>query len=282
MLANLVGLAGAVPDGWISLATGDPYLAGAMPFEGTAEKAERVRTAIAEHNLPIDAAVMPRARFGRKRLLISDMDSTIIGQECIDELADAVGLKPQISEITERAMRGELDFEAALTSRVAMLRGLSLNELDRTLRERITLNAGARTLIATMKAHGAATLLVSGGFTFFTSRVARMAGFDADLGNTLRDDGVALTGEVGRPILGREAKREALIEAVTQLGASPEDAIAMGDGANDLDMIRAAGIGVAYKAKPLVAAEANASIQHTDLTAALFFQGYRASDVVKG
>jgi phosphoserine phosphatase len=282
MLANLVGLAGAVPDGWISLATGDPYLAGAMPFEGTAEKAERVRTAIAEHSLPIDAAVMPRVRFARKRLLISDMDSTIIGQECIDELADAVGLKPQISEITERAMRGELDFEAALTSRVAMLRGLSLNELDRTLRERITLNPGARTLIATMKAHGAATLLVSGGFTFFTSRVARMAGFDADLGNTLRDDGVALTGEVGRPILGREAKREALIEAVTQLGASPEDAIAMGDGANDLDMIRAAGIGVAYKAKPLVAAEANASIQHTDLTAALFFQGYRASDVVKG
>jgi phosphoserine phosphatase len=282
MLANLVGLAGAVPDGWISLASGDPYLAGAMPFEGAAEKAERVRTAIAEHNLPIDTAVMPRARFGRKRLLISDMDSTIIGQECIDELADAVGLKPQISEITERAMRGELDFEAALTSRVAMLRGLSLNELDRTLRERITLNAGARTLIATMKAHGAATLLVSGGFTFFTSRVARMAGFDADLGNTLRDDGVALTGEVGRPILGREAKREALIEAVTQLGTSPEDAIAMGDGANDLDMIRAAGIGVAYKAKPLVAAEANASIQHTDLTAALFFQGYRASDVVKG
>ena len=133
-----------------------------------------------------------------------------------------------------------------------------------------------------MKAHGAATLLVSGGFTFFTSRVAQMAGFHADLGNTLRDDGVALTGEVGRPILGREAKREALIEAVGQLGASPEDAIAMGDGANDLDMIRAAGIGVAYKAKPLVAAEANASIQHTDLTAALFFQGYRASDIVKG
>jgi phosphoserine phosphatase len=281
MLANLVGLAGAVPGGWISLATGAPYLAGAMPFEGTAEKAERLRAAIAEHNLPIDSAVMPRARFGRKRLLISDMDSTIIGQECIDELADAVGLKPQISEITERAMRGELDFEAALTSRVAMLRGLSLNELDRTLRERITLNPGARSLIATMKAHGAATLLVSGGFTFFTSRVAQMAGFDANLGNTLRDDGVALTGEVGRPILGREAKREALIEAVTQLGTSPEDAIAMGDGANDLDMIRAAGIGVAYKAKPLVAAEANASIQHTDLTAALFFQGYRASDIVK-
>jgi phosphoserine phosphatase len=281
MLANLVGLARAVPGGWIELASGNPFIAGAMPFEGTAEKAARLRAAIAEHNLPIDAAVMPRARFGRKRLLISDMDSTIIGQECIDELADAVGLKPQISEITERAMRGELDFEAALTSRVAMLRGLSLNELDRTLRERITLNPGARTLIATMKAHGAATLLVSGGFTFFTSRVAQMAGFHADLGNTLRDDGVALTGEVGRPILGREAKREALIEAVTQLGTSPEDAIAMGDGANDLDMIRAAGIGVAYKAKPLVAAEANASIQHTDLVAALFFQGYRAADIVK-
>ncbi len=130
MLANLVGLARAVPGGWIGLASGNPFVAGAVPFEGTAEKAARLRAAFAEHSLPIDAAVMPRARFGHKRLLISDMDSTIIGQECIDELADAVGLKPQISEITERAMRGELDFEAALTSRVAMLRGLSLNELD--------------------------------------------------------------------------------------------------------------------------------------------------------
>ncbi|MFN7179381.1 phosphoserine phosphatase SerB [Hyphomonas sp.] len=282
LLPAFVGLAGAQPAGWMDLTSGAPLTAAAMPFRGPEDAAQKLRTVIAQHNLPIDAAVMPAAQFRRKRLLISDMDSTIIGQECIDELADAVGLKPQISEITERAMRGELDFEAALTSRVAMLRGLPLSELDRTLRERITLNAGARTLIATMKAHGAATLLVSGGFTFFTSRVAEMAGFNAHLGNLLADDGLALTGEVGHPIIGREAKREALLEAVSQLGIGTDDAIAMGDGANDLDMIRAAGLGIAYKAKPLVAAEANASIQHTDLTAALFFQGYRASDFVHG
>jgi phosphoserine phosphatase len=282
LLPAFAGLAGAQPAGWIDLALDAPLTAAAMPFRGPADAAKKLRTVIAQHNLPIDAAVMPAAQFRRKRLLISDMDSTIIGQECIDELADAVGLKPQISEITERAMRGELDFEAALTSRVAMLRGLPLSALERTLRERITLNAGARTLIATMKAHGAKTLLVSGGFTFFTSRVAEMAGFNAHLGNLLADDGLALTGEVARPIIGREAKREALLEAVSQLGIGTDDAIAMGDGANDLDMIRAAGLGIAYKAKPLVAAEANASIQHTDLTAALFFQGYRASDFVHG
>ena len=282
LLAAAVGLAGALPAGWVHLSSGNPLEAGAMPFQSTQGTAEKVRSVIAEHKLPIDVAVMPAAQFRRKRLLISDMDSTIIGQECIDELADAVGLKPQISEVTERAMRGELDFEAALTSRVAMLRGLPLSELDRTLRERITLNAGARTLIATMKAHGAATRLVSGGFTFFTSRVAEMAGFNAHLGNLLADDGLALTGEVGRPIIGREAKHEALLEAVSQLGIGTEDTIAMGDGANDLDMIRAAGLGVAYKAKPVVVAQANASIQHTDLTAALFFQGYKASEFVHG
>jgi phosphoserine phosphatase len=179
-------------------------------------------------------------------------------------------------------MRGELDFEAALTERVAMLRGLPLGELDRTLRERITLNPGARTLIATMKAHGAATLLVSGGFTFFTSRVAQMAGFAAHQGNTLLDDGKALTGEVGQPILGRAAKRTALLDAAAALGAGPHDALALGDGANDLDMIQAAGLGIAYRAKPIVASEASAAIRHTDLTAALFFQGFTAADFVHG
>jgi len=234
-----------------------------VPFAASGEGAAELRRGI-EAAGPVDAAIMPAARFGKKRLLISDMDSTIIGQECIDEIADAVGLKAKISEITERAMRGELDFEAALTERVSMLKGLPLGALARTLEERITLNPGARTLIATMKANGARTLLVSGGFTYFTSRVAELAGFESHQGNTLIDDGAALTGEVGRPILGREAKRAALIEAAAALGATPEETIAMGDGANDLDMIRASGLGVAYKAKPVVAAEATGANEAAD------------------
>ena len=281
MTAGAIVMAGASPTGWAPLASGGPLNAGYAAFESSPETAAKVRAMIELH-AEIDVAVMPATMFGKKRLLISDMDSTIIGQECIDELADAVGLKPQISEITERAMRGELDFEAALTSRVAMLRGLPLGELDRTLRERITLNPGARTLIATMKAHGAQTLLVSGGFTFFTSRVAQLAGFASHQGNTLIDDGAALTGDVGQPILGRAAKRTALLEAATALGVGAQDAIALGDGANDLDMIKAAGLGIAYHAKPVVAAEAAASIRHTDLTAALFFQGFTAADFVHG
>ena len=279
--AGAIVMSGGSPTGWVQLASGEPLSASYAAFETSPETAAKVRAMIERH-AEIDAAVMPAHLFGRKRLLISDMDSTIIGQECIDELADAVGLKPQISEITERAMRGELDFEAALTSRVAMLRGLPLGELDRTLRERITLNPGARTLIATMKAHGAQTLLVSGGFTFFTSRVAQLAGFASHQGNTLIDDGAALTGEVGQPILGRAAKRTALLEAAAAFSAGPEDAIALGDGANDLDMIKAAGLGIAYHAKPVVAAEAAASIRHTDLTAALFFQGFTAAQFVHG
>lgn len=280
VLAAAITAAGGAPGEGFALSADGPVHAGGYRFTlpASAEPAG-LRTWI-EERLAADIALMPAVRFGRKRLLISDMDSTIIGQECIDELADAVGLKAKISEITERAMRGELDFEAALTERVAMLKGLPLGELERTFSERITLNPGARTLIATMKAHGAATLLVSGGFTYFTSRVAAQAGFDGHQGNTLIDDGAALTGEVGRPILGREAKRTALLEAVRALGAGPEDALAMGDGANDLDMIRAAGLGVAYMAKPVVAAEAAAAIRYTDLTAALYFQGYSSTDLV--
>lgn len=216
----------------------------------------------------------------RKRLLISDMDSTIIGQECLDELADFAGLKAEVSAITERAMRGELDFAGALTQRVAMLKGLDLSALEACHRERVRLNPGARELVATMKAHGARCVLVSGGFRYFTTRVAQMAGFDADRANTLIDDGAALTGEVGMPILGREAKLAALLEETAALGGSPEDAIAMGDGANDLDMIKAAGLGVAYRAKPIVAAQTRARIEHTDLRAALFFQGYGVGEVV--
>ena len=266
----------------LSLSDGAPIHAGGFTFtmpEDTPPAGLRARL---EAVIEADIAVMPRARYGRKRLLISDMDSTIIGQECIDELADAVGLKAEISGITERAMRGELNFESALTERVAMLKGLPLGELQRTLEQRLTLNAGARTLVATMKAHGARTVLVSGGFTFFTSRIAALAGFEAQQGNTLLDDGAALTGEVGLPILGRAAKREALETFASAGGFAPSDALALGDGANDLDMIKAAGLGVAYQAKPVVAAEAHGAIRHTDLTAALFFQGFTAADFVHG
>ena len=216
----------------------------------------------------------------RKRLLISDMDSTIISQECLDELADFAGLKAEVSAITEQAMRGELDFEAALRGRVSMLKGLPVTSLAMCYSARISLNPGARKLTSTMKANGARCVLVSGGFTFFTSRVAAAAGFEADRANTLLDNGVALTGGIAEPILGRAAKLSALEEEAAALGATPADAIALGDGANDLDMLKAAGIGVAYKAKPIVAAETTARIEHTDLTAALFFQGYREDEIV--
>ena len=227
----------------------------------------------------VDWAITPKAN-RKKRLLISDMDSTIIGQECLDELADFAGLKAEVSAITERAMRGELDFAGALTQRVAMLKGLGLDALAACHAQRVRLNPGARELVATMKAHGARCVLVSGGFGYFTSRVAAMAGFQADRANTLIDDGKVLTGEVGFPILGREAKLAALLEETAALGGAADDALAMGDGANDLDMIKAAGLGVAYKAKPVVAAQTRARIEHTDLRAALFFQGYTASEVV--
>lgn len=227
----------------------------------------------------VDWAITPPTN-RRKRLLISDMDSTIIGQECLDELADFAGLKAEVSAITERAMRGDLDFAGALTQRVAMLKGLGLDALAACHEQRVRLNPGARELVATMKAHGARCVLVSGGFRYFTSRVATMAGFEADRANTLIDDGARLTGEVGQPILGREAKLSALLEETAALGGAADDALAMGDGANDLDMIKAAGLGVAYKAKPVVAAQTRARIEHTDLRAALFFQGYGVSEIV--
>jgi phosphoserine phosphatase len=229
----------------------------------------------------IDWSITPVAK-RRKRLLISDMDSTIIGQECLDELADFAGLKSEVSAITERAMRGELDFESALTARVAMLKGLNLQALEDCYIGRVSLNPGARTLTATMTANGARCILVSGGFTYFTSRVAHAAGFAADRANLLLDDGAALTGHVARPILGREAKLTALLEETSALGLTAADALAIGDGANDLAMIRAAGLGIAYKAKPIVASETEARIEHTDLTAALFFQGYKVNEIVAG
>jgi phosphoserine phosphatase len=220
----------------------------------------------------VDVIVQP-AKTRAKKLLIADMDSTIIGQECIDELADFAGLKSEISAITERAMRGELDFEAALTERVGMLKGLSESILEECFRTRITLNPGARTLVRTMNARGAMSVLVSGGFTFFVERVARLAGFQHFRANELLLDGGKLTGEVVRPILGREAKEAALRQYAKEAGVPLFATLAAGDGANDLDMIGAAGLGAAYRAKPKVAAAADAEINHADLTALLYAQG---------
>ncbi|HKD21606.1 MAG TPA: phosphoserine phosphatase SerB [Rhizomicrobium sp.] len=215
----------------------------------------------------------------RKRLLVADMDSTIISCECLDELADMAGLKPQVSAITERAMRGEIEFAPALRERVALLKGLPLSALARAYDERVRLNPGARALLATMRAHGAKTLLVSGGFTFFTKRVAAAAGFDSEQANTLLDDGAKLLGTVGEPILGREAKLEALELATRSAGLDFADTLAVGDGANDLAMIKRASLGVAYHAKPVVAEAASARIDHGDLTALLYLQGYRQGEI---
>ena len=228
----------------------------------------------------LDVNVVPSAN-RRKKLLIADMDSTIVGCECIDELADFVGLKPKVAAITERAMRGELDFPSALRERVALLRGLPLEAMARVYGERVKLNPGAKELTATMRTNGGYTLLVSGGFTYFTRRVAAEAGFDSHQGNSLADDGKALTGRVEEPILGREAKLQALETAIARLGWSTKDALAVGDGANDLDMIKRAGLGVAYHAKPIVAAAAGASIVHGDLTGLLYLQGYREDEIRK-
>jgi phosphoserine phosphatase len=216
-----------------------------------------------------------------KKLLVADMDSTIINVECLDELADMAGLKPQIAAITERAMRGELDFEAALQERVGMLKGLKLDALERTYAERVRLNPGAKSLLATMRAHGAHTMLVSGGFGYFTRRVAEEAGFHLERGNTLLDDGERLTGEVGMPILGREAKLQSLEDAVSTLKIDFAETLAVGDGANDLAMIQRAGLGVAYHAKPVVAEAASAAINHNDLTALLYLQGYSDSEIIR-
>ncbi len=216
----------------------------------------------------------------RKRLLVADMDSTIINVECLDELADFAGLKAEISAITQRAMRGELAFEGALRERVGMLKGLPVAALQQAYDQRVRLNPGARTLVRTMAAHGAHCALVSGGFKFFTARVAQAAGFQTDRANTLIEADGKLTGQVGEPILGKEAKLAALKEDAAALGIPLSATLAIGDGANDLAMIEAAGLGVAYRAKPMVAAQADAKVDHADLTALLYFQGYNASEFV--
>ncbi|HUF86239.1 MAG TPA: phosphoserine phosphatase SerB [Thermohalobaculum sp.] len=224
----------------------------------------------------IDLNAVP-AQGRRKRLLIADMDSTIIPVECIDELADDAGVKAEVAAITARAMAGELDFAGALRARLALMQGLSETALARVFAERIRLNPGAATLVRTMAAHGAHTALVSGGFSFFTERVAAAAGFAEHRANRLIFKDGRLAG-VAEPILGREAKLAALGEITARLGITPAAAIAVGDGANDLAMIEAAGLGVAYRAQPALEARADALIRHADLTALLHLQGYAESE----
>lgn len=227
----------------------------------------------------IDLALQPAAG-RRKKLLLADMDSTLIDQECIDELAAAAGVGAEVAAITERAMKGELDFDGALLARVALMKGLSENVIADVLASRITLRPGGATLVATMKAAGAYTALVSGGFTAFAAPVAAQLGFHEARANRLLIEDGRLTGDVARPILGRAAKAVALAALCAAKGLTARDVMAVGDGANDLAMLKAAGAGVAFRAKPIVAAECTLRIQHGDLTALLYLQGYKREDFV--
>jgi phosphoserine phosphatase len=235
----------------------------------------------ARGDLPIDVVVQPRID-RRKKLFLADMDSTMIGQECVDELADFAGLKAHVAAITERAMRGEIAFEPALRERVALLKGLPVSVVDEVLKQRITLTPGGRELVATMRAHGGYTCLISGGFTLFTNAVAAMIGFHENRANELKVADGKLTGEVAEPILGRAAKLATLIELRESFDLDNLDTLVVGDGANDLGMIEEAGLGIAYHAKPAVAAAAAARIDHGDLTALLYAQGYKREEFVGG
>lgn len=226
-----------------------------------------------------DVAVLPVTNL-KKKLLLADMDSTIIEQECLDELASFAGVKKQVVEITEKAMRGEIDFEEALRARVEMLKGIPLTALEQCWQEKITLSSGAKTLVQTMRSNGARCVLVSGGFTFFTKRVAELIGFDAHYGNHLLDDGKHLIGEVESPILGKDAKLQTLLAEINNEKLSLSDTLAIGDGANDQAMIEGAGLGIAVHAKPILAQYSDAEVRRTDLTSVLYFQGYQERDFV--
>jgi phosphoserine phosphatase len=273
-----VGKFHVIEDGWLA----EPRVRGfrfAAPADLPLAQLRRAVTAALDGE-PLDIAlVADDISFRRRKLLVADMESTIIEQEMLDELADFIGARDKIAEITERAMRGEIDFEAALKARVGMLSGLDATVLDR-VSARMTYMPGARTLVATMKAHGAYCALVSGGFTVFTSRIAQALGFDEHQANVLEIQDGKLTGRVREPILGRAAKRAAIERLTAKLGLDPAQTLAVGDGANDLDMLGAAGLGVAFRAKPKVreataAMENGAVITHGDLTSLLHLQGYR-------
>jgi phosphoserine phosphatase len=227
--------------------------------------------------LPVDLIVQPAAG-RRKKLLVADMDSTMIAQECIDELADLLGTKDRVAEITARAMRGDIEFVPALRERVALLAGLDVAAIDRLLGERITLRPGAATLVATMRAHGAFTALVTGGFTQFTLPLAERLGFHTSEANVLIVENGKLTGGIVEPVRGEFAKRDALKRLCAELGLAASETLAVGDGANDIAMLSAAGLGVAFHAQPSVAAAAAARIDHADLTALLYAQGYRQEE----
>ena len=228
----------------------------------------------------VDANVVP-SQGRRKQLLVADMDSTMIEQECIDELAAALDLKPQVAEITDRAMRGELDFAQALDTRVALLKGLERKTIEEVRRGAITLAPGGRALVQTMKAYGAYTSLVSGGFTFFADYFAKRIGFDEAIANVLEFDGERLTGTVTKPIVDKDTKKKRLLDLVDERDLDRSQTLAVGDGANDLDMLGVAGFGVALHAKPAVAAAAGIRIDHGDLTALLYLQGYYDDEFVR-
>jgi phosphoserine phosphatase len=229
---------------------------------------------------PVDVVVQPHDE-RRKKLFVADMDSTMIGQECIDELADYAGFKDRVAAITERAMRGEIEFEPALRERVALLKGLPASVIDTVIAERIRLTPGGRALVATMRANGAYTCIVSGGFTAFTSVIGAMIGFDENHANTLLVDANGkLTGTVAEPILGRDAKLQTLNALRERFALGEDDTLAVGDGANDIPMVEAAGLGVAYHGKPAIKQAAAARIDHGDLTALLYAQGYRREEFV--
>ncbi len=247
--------------------------------DGTDESAAEAQLRALIGDQKIDVAVQD-ADTRRKKFLIADMDSTMIGQECIDELAAEVGLKDKVSLITARAMNGEIAFEPALRERVALLKGLPIKVVDEVIEKRITLTPGGLELIATMKARGHYTALVSGGFTVFTAPISARLGFHENRANILLEKDGILTGEVAEPILGKQAKVDALVDIAARLGIDTHEAIAVGDGANDLGMLELAGSGVALHAKPSVAAQAKIRIDHGDLTALLYLQGYRKTDFV--
>jgi phosphoserine phosphatase len=262
----------------------DPGIAADLPFSaGRAADKDHVIAALRDTlvDRAIDIIVQPVAH-RRKRLLVADMDSTMIGQECIDELADTLGLKAQVAAITERAMRGDIEFAPALRERVALLKDLPARVIDGVLASRISLTPGGPTLVRTMRANGAYTYLVSGGFSLFAERIAAMIGFDESRANRLIVADGRLTGQVEEPVLGADAKLAALREVAALRGIAAAQTLAVGDGANDLAMLGAAGLGVAYRAKPVVAAKADARIEHGDLTALLYLQGYRREEFIPG